>query len=148
MASGLSARASAIDTAVVLTGWLADRLRYLQPSMSSLIESAGSSPELGKLPYIAACRAQMRRGESFPVAWRSAVEKHPGALKSEEIRLLSSLADVLGATDLESQLTALDYTREQLRRCYAQACSDRDKHQKLYGTLGVLAGIGIAIILI
>lgn len=94
------------------------------------------------------CRERMLRGDSFPVAWRTAVAQSPGALKGEEVRILASLADVLGTTDLDSQLSALDYTGEQLRRCHAAAGQKRDKCQKLYGTLGVLAGLAVAIILI
>lgn len=148
MASGLLARVTAIDRAIVLVGYLHDRLRYLQPAMSPLIESACASPELAKLPYLADCRDRMRRAECFPTAWRAAVRGRPGALKAEEARVLESLADVLGATDLESQLTALDYTREQLRRCHIEAGRNREKYQKLYGTLGVLAGLAVGIILI
>lgn len=148
MASGLSARVLAIESAVQLLHDLHDRLYHLRPTMGELIEAAAKRETFAGLDYLAECRDRMRRGEPFPAAWKNALAQRPGALPDEEAALLAALADVLGATDLDSQLTALDCTREQLEHRLMLAREQRQKNHKLYGTLGVLAGVAVAIILI
>lgn len=148
MASGLSKRVRAIECAVVLLDHFHDRLRYLQPTMNRLVESACSLGQLAEAGYLTGCRDAMRRGEPFPRSWREGLKRWPGALGKEETELMEALADTLGVTDLDRQLTALCYTRERLEHRLETARLEREKHHKLYGALGVLAGLAIAIILI
>ena len=148
MASGLSKKVLEIEAAIALLGHFHDRLRYLSPTMTGLIESACAAEGTGNIPYLTGCRERMGRGLPFPDSWKAAVAAHPGALGREETGLLAALGDVLGATDLESQLAAVAYTRQQLELRLDIARQYRDRHHKLYGTLGVLTGIAIVIILI
>lgn len=104
--------------------------------------------QLADQTYLTDCRDRMRRGEDFPSSWRGAVENCANVFGKEETRLLSALGDVLGATDLDSQLTALSYTKEQLEHRLGLARQDKQKHGKLYSTLGVLIGLAIVIILV
>lgn len=148
MASGLSKRVSGIETALVLIGHLHDRLRYLQPPLTELLESALALEQLREAAYLAPCLDSMGRGVPFPTSWRTAVESHCGALGREEAELLAALGDILGSTDLDSQLASLTYTRQSLEHRLELARQFSQKHQKLYGTLGVLAGIAIVIIMV
>jgi stage III sporulation protein AB len=54
---------------------------------------------------------------------------------------------VLGASDLESQLAAIDYGVSLLEARLAAAREYAAARGKLYGTLGVLAGLGIAVLI-
>lgn len=148
MASGLSTRTAAIESAVQLLQDLHDRLLHLRPTMGELIEAAARREAFAGLGYLTACRDRMRRGEPFPTAWKKSIQQFPGALPTEETAMLSMLSDVLGATDLDSQLTALDCTREQLAHRLLLAREQQQKNHKLYGILGVFTGIAVAIILI
>lgn len=147
MASGLSKRVAAIETAIALLGYFSDRLRYLRPTMSALVGAAGDTAGLREAAYLAGCGERMARGEPFPEAWRAALEEQPGALGEGERELLRNLADILGAADLDSQLAALAYAERQMEHRLGLARANREKHQKLYGTLGVLGGLAVAIML-
>lgn len=148
MASGLSKKVTAIEAAIALVAHFSDRLRYLQPTLAALLNSACGQSMLQPCSYLAPCREALRQGEAFPSAWQKAVRQCPGALGVEQAAVLETLGDVLGATDLDSQLTALAWVREQLEHHLLSARQDREKYHKMYSTLGVLCGIAIAIILL
>lgn len=135
-----------IESAVLLLRYLHDRLQYLQPTMGSLLESACA--QFSDIGWLRECRDNMRKGTPFPTAWREALTQRPGSLGQEEQELLLPLGGVLGTTDLENQLSTLAYTCQQMEHQLALAQKEKEKHQKLYRTLGVLAGIAIAILLI
>lgn len=136
---------SAIEQAVALTAHLADQLRYLQPTTAELLRSAS-----GRVPaqYLEPCRALLREGKPFPQAWRTALRQSPGALKKADVELLLPLGETLGSTAMESQLSALEYTREKLEHTLLLARRDREKYHRLYGTLGALAGVMAAILIL
>lgn len=137
-----------IESAIRLMNYLIDRLRYLQPTVAGLVASASEAPGLEGAPYVRECRRRMEQGAGFPESWRRSVSSHEGTLGKEGTAILESLSEILGASDLESQLTALDYARERLRRCLEQARTRKEQRQKLYCALGVLVGAGAAVILI
>jgi stage III sporulation protein AB len=148
LASGLSGRVLAAKAAEALLGYLSDRLRYLRPTVAELIDSACELESLAENRFLPLCRDEMHRGASFPSAWRTALSERPGALGVEEAALLSGLGQVLGSADLDSQLDALACARSRLEAHIAEAEERRDKHGKLYRSLGVLTGVGIVVLLI
>lgn len=125
-----------------------DRLQYLQPTVWALVDSAGSVEQLRRIDWLSECHRAMEDGIPFPQAWRGALTRDCGALGEEEAALLAALADTLGATDLQSQLTALAYTRSQLEGRLALAREYREKHRRLYNALGALSGAAVMIILL
>jgi stage III sporulation protein AB len=148
MAMNLSGRVAAIEGSAALLGQLSDRLKYLQPSMFSLMDSVASTQQFERLGYPAKCRELMRAGLSFPESWRQALREVPGRLGPQETQALLALADILGCADLDSQLSALDYTAKLLESRLGAAREYEQKYAKLYRTLGVLGGVAIAIIII
>ncbi len=147
MASGLSGKVVMIENSIALLGMLYDRLKYLQPTTSALIEAAAGMEQFSRTEFLIHCRDEMRRGIPFPEAWRSGIEEHAKLLGKEHAQALLPLGGTLGSTDLESQLTAIDYTRQLLNNRLEIARDYRDKHAKLYRSLGALCGVAIAIIL-
>lgn len=144
-ASGLLKRVLTLETVIRLYQYLYDRLKFLQPSVGSLISQAAVCAEFKDLTFLPACGESLRRGESFPESWKTAVEAFP-ELKREEKTVMLSLGDILGASDLESQLSAIEYGKALLETRLETAREYAGKHKKLYRTLGILAGLGIAIL--
>jgi stage III sporulation protein AB len=137
----------AIEATLSLLGQISDRLRYLQPSVYSLLEYLCGNQQFEKLGYPTRCRALIREGKSFPESWRQAVGESAKILGAEEAEILAALADVLGCADLESQLAAIAYTRELLQGKLEEARTREKTYGKLYRTLGVLSGVAIVIVL-
>lgn len=148
MASALSARVASIEHTLSLLAFLQDRLVYLRPTMGELIDSACAQPNLQELEFLRTCQQAMQQGTPFPQAWKSSIACWRSALTKEDRVLLLSLAEVLGACDLDSQLSSIAFTREQIEHRLVCARQEREKYQKLYGTLGVLAGFAVAVVLI
>ena len=81
-------------------------------------------------------------------AWNEAVESTYTNLNSEDRNVLKSLSKMLGKTDLEGQLKEIELTENFLNYQIEKAETERQKNEKLYKTLGIVAGVGIVIILI
>lgn len=120
----------------------------MRPSVAMLVGQAAASPEFDGLLFLAECNRRMCAGESFAESWRNTVQESAASMGKAAAETVCSLADVLGASDLESQLSALDYGIATLETRLADAREYSVKHKKLYSTLGVLAGLGIAVFLV
>ena len=80
MASNLSKKVSAIENCIALLGFLMERLRFLQPSTTSLIHSAAGCEQFSSLGFLEVCRDELRRGAPFPAAWRKGLREQAGDL--------------------------------------------------------------------
>jgi len=132
-----------IESCVSLMGFMMERLRFLQPSTTSLVEAAAGSAQFSGLGFLKICRDEMRPGTPFPEAWRQGLSEC--AIQTE---VLLPLADTLGCAGLDSQLAALSFTRSLLEERLSAARQHRDRSAKMYRSMGVLCGIAIAIILV
>lgn len=146
MSSGLREKVSEIEACIALIDHLYDRLRYLQPTVMALLRSSMAIEQTGKLAFLGLAQEYTYQGTAFPAAWKAAVKSKPGRLGIEECELISSLGDILGGADLESQLGALSYARAQMEVRLETARTAKEKNGKLYSTLGVLCGAALAII--
>lgn len=81
-------------------------------------------------------------------AWNEAVDSTYLNLNSEDKNVLKSLSKMLGKTDLDGQLKEIELTDNFLNYQIEKAESERQKNEKLYKTLGLVAGAGIVIVLI
>jgi stage III sporulation protein AB len=144
---GLRTRVALLEETIRLYRYLRDRLKYLRPSVSALIDAAASSEEFKSLGFLAACDARMKAGEGFEDSWIISVEEQAKALGGPVAQVVAGLGQVLGASDLESQLAAIDYGMALLEARLAAAREHAAARVKLYDTLGVLAGLGVAVLI-
>lgn len=147
MASGLSKRVSAIEQNIALLLFFHDQLRYFQLPVDELLEASARLEQFRSMAYLTDCLEAIAQGGSFSASWADALQSQQMTLGGRETEILASLGEVLGATDLDSQLSTLAYTREQLNLCLHSAREKCAKLQKMYGALGVLTGIAIVIVL-
>jgi stage III sporulation protein AB len=136
-----------IELAASTLGQVADRMRYLQPSMGSLLDfmCGGQFEGLG---FPARCRELTREGVAFPDAWHRAVTEHSRLLGKEEAEILAGLDGVLGRSDLDSQLAGIDFARERLMQRLEIARERARKYGRLYRSTGILAGLAAVIMFI
>ena len=147
MAYSLSVKVMRIEHSIALMSFFYDRMRYLCPTVPALIESAVESRSFSDCTYLTDCYSHMRTGATFSQSWEQALLQCHDTLGREECEVLASLAPVLGATHLESQLSSIAYTRELLQVRLTAAREHTKTHTRLYRTLGMLAGVGIVILL-
>ena len=83
----------------------------------------------------------------FSSAWAQAVDNSGEPLDPPERRLLSSVGDILGTSDLDTQLGQLGLLIEQLDAILSEARVSCEKNRRLSATLGSLLGLSLAVIL-
>ena len=92
--------------------------------------------------------AALPDGRAFQEVWREGLETAPLRLKPEDRRLLERLGPVLGRYDGDSQRRALEDAAEGLRALQGTAADDRRRLGRVYGVLGVAAGLLLTIVLL
>jgi len=148
MALGLSGRVSVIEGSISLLSQMSDRLKYLRPTMGSLMDYFCSGGQFERLEYPRRCRILMKDGLPFPESWRQAVMENKTGIGDDEADILAGLGDTLGCTDLDTQLSAINCARDLLGVKLENAREAEKKFGKLYRTMGVLGGLALFIILL
>jgi stage III sporulation protein AB len=148
MASNLWERVRRLEDCDALLGEMIHRMRYLTPTMGALMGSLCGQERFAQLTFLSRCKELLMDGSTMEQAWRTALAEAQKALGREESELLAGLADVLGRTDLESQLDALSGVRELLADRCAGLREQVDKKGGLYRTMGVLCGAAFFILLV
>ena len=87
-------------------------------------------------------------GSPFQTLWRTGLAQCPLCLDREDRTLLEQLGPVLGRYDGDSQRQALERVLAELSRRRERAEEDRRRLGRVYGVLGVTAGLFLAILLI
>ena len=86
--------------------------------------------------------------ENASIAWEKSIEEYDGNLTKEDKQVIKNLSRLLGATDLEGQISQIEVTENFLENQIRQAQEEKNKNEKLYKKLGSTIGLAIVIILI
>lgn len=90
----------------------------------------------------------MPDGQAFQQIWAEGLSGVPLRLAAEDKSALERLGPVLGRYDGDSQRLALEEALAGLHALRASAADDRLRLGRVYGVLGVTAGLFAAILLI
>jgi len=110
---------------------------------STLIQTVASDVFLNSSENLKNCS-----GITAKEAWAKALFDNQKKLSigADELSILSSFGGLLGASDASGQISNIELTIAKLGVCERQAVEDEKKLTKLYRSLGVIAGVFIAII--
>ena len=86
----------------------------------------------------------MQAGE----AWEYALENTYTSLKKADIDIIKGLGRMLGKTDLSGQISEIKLVNNFLDIQIKDAEEEKNKNEKMYRTLGIVAGMTITILLI
>ena len=86
-------------------------------------------------------------GASFRTLWNKGLEQGSLRLSREDRALLEQLGPVLGRYDGDSQRQAVENVLAGLSRRQAQAEDDRRRLGRVYGVLGITAGLFLTLML-
>jgi stage III sporulation protein AB len=91
-----------------------------------------------------------KMGTPMDEIWKEAINNlaSVSSLKKEELDILEDFGNSLGESDKEEQRKNLQFAQESLKIVERNAEDEKQKYEKMYKTLGVLAGIALALILI
>ena len=79
--------------------------------------------------------------------WENCLQDADISIKQEDKDVLKKLGKLLGQTDVEGQISEIEMTQNFLDIQIEQAEEEKKKNQKMYKTLGVVAGLVFVIIL-
>ena len=81
-------------------------------------------------------------------AWTKAMDTDILNINLEDKNILKDLSKLLGATDLDGQLSQIDITYNFLDEQIKKAEKEKLKNESLYRKLGMVIGLGIVIVLL
>lgn len=86
--------------------------------------------------------------KSAGIAWNEAVFEVKTNMNKEDLKTIASLSKLLGKTDIHGQMSEIELLEKFIDEQIENAEGEQKKNEKLYKSLGVIAGLAIAIILI
>lgn len=143
-------RVELISSVILMLNIIENQLRFACLPVADLLRIISETGSLSELCFIKSVREKVCFGEPFPAAWRECVEN-----EKELCRLLDGcvthlirLGDDIGSTDLEGQLSCCRYYKEIFDGELAVQQEKSRKYTKLFPSLGLLAGISAAILIV
>lgn len=135
--------AAGLDALQRELGW---RLAPLPDGLETAAESVRGPAE----QFFTGCArgAGLPDGRAFQEVWREELDAAPLRLRPEDRVLVERLGPVLGRYDGDSQRRALEDAAAGLRALQETASDDRRRLGRVYGVLGVSAGLLLAIFLL
>ena len=86
--------------------------------------------------------------EDVTKSWNKALNEIETSLTKEDREIIRQFGKMLGKTDAEGQLNEIELSLNFLETQIEKAETEKSKNAKLYKSLGIIAGIGIVVILI
>ena len=123
MSASLSKRVSELEASLVLLEKMQTYLRYEQTPTDELIEKLATLELFGSLRFLTECRRDMGKGTPFPQAWRAGVNRAKGAmhLSDKDLEAVRGISQIIGMSDAQGQISALDVTQDMLRDSLQEA---------------------------
>jgi len=81
-------------------------------------------------------------------AWKRAIETDLLNINIEDKNILKDLSKLLGATDIQGQISQIEVTSNFLDEQIKKAEKEKEKNEGMYRKLGMIIGLGIVIVLI
>lgn len=135
------------ETVAFLTN-LRIELLYSEDSLIRLLRRMSELSMCRNLDYISLCLDLTERGGTFSESWKTALQSSRILYTREEKSKLSSLGELLGTTDAESQSTILNLYIEYFRQFLEGAEAANERYSRLFSALGFVSGFGIFIMVL
>lgn len=146
--AALNRRVSAFEQMERLVVFVQTQIRYSAAPIWKIIRQAAGG-EFSRLSFLQDAAARMEQGEAAAKAWKNAIVAHrdDNVFTKEDFDLLIGYGSGLGSSDIAGQLLHCETYRELFRDRLQKARAEAQTKGKLYMTLGVAGGIGVALLL-
>lgn len=150
LSSKLGGRVAELEAVLHMLEELSVQIRYRALPVYELLERLRANSSLQRLRFIDCICAELEGTRDFDHAWQQGVARSvpQSSMNKDDIEVLLAIGSSLGKSDIDGQLSAIELHSATVRARLQQASEERAKKGKLYRSLGVLAGIGISIMLI
>ena len=149
---GLGKRVTALSQAEKLVTSLRSRIRYTAAPVQELLMEAQDSGEYPALRFLQYVCWSLKTAAIPDVQklWEDSLKKADGApgLNRQDIELLTEFGRGLGTSDVEGQISHCELYQELLQKQMETARQDVSSKGRLYVTLGITGGLGLALLLL
>lgn len=125
-------------------------IRCTASPVRDIISSAAADSELSGLAFITAMNNELEQGEcDIRQLWSEKLKAYPPyGINEEEFSVLDIMGRTLGAADIQGQLDCLEMYGGIIASSIKEADKERKEKPKLFRSMGLLAGLFAAVILI
>lgn len=144
-AASLSNRVRWLNEVLLMIEKVQACLKYEKMTTAELIEWLSDYESLKELTFLPLCNQKISQGLSFPIAWRQALDEINSS--EDDRKIVRQIGEVLGSTDAGNQISELAVIRSLIEQNKKLAEEEKAQKSKLYHSLGILSGIGLAILI-
>lgn len=130
---------------------LETKLKFTYETLPKVFEDIGKSIDRS-VGYIFTLASEnmmyTSAGNSWSEALTQTVNERKTNMKNEDIETLKSLSKLLGKTDMQGQISQIELVDAFLDTQIQEADLEKRKNDKMYKSLGIVAGLTLVVLLI
>ena len=142
----LAFRAQWLDEAVRLVRRAGEEIRFSAAPTQEWLRVLTQSGEFRRLTFLGA--AATCPPSDFHTVWRRETAHLPAELSERDVELIRQFGENLGTSDVAGQLSLCEEYGARLEEQREEARAQQREKSRLYGTLGLLGGLGAALLVV
>lgn len=123
-----------------------DRIEAMLRYQSADVYQICASCFYGCSSFDSGCFASI--SDDFSRMWEKECRRNLSQADTRVARLFEGISEYLGAFDLDTQISRLEYAKNEIRRIYDISQAELSKQKKLYYSFGIFFGVLICMIII
>ncbi len=128
---------------------LENKIKFTQTPLAEIFDSIAEKCSENNIKNLfLKLSAELKQNMNIHKSWEKILNTEPTGLYEEDIKVLTDMGKILGATDVEGQISNIKITRELIDGQTKKAENEKEKNVKLFRTLGIVSGLTIIIILV
>ena len=145
---GFHRRCAALEEARGLLLSLRGQLAFTLAPPVELLCAALADPSLKRCDYLSEACRRISEGQDAASSWTQAVAQSSEPFTDEDRAQPFRVGEILGKSDLETQISQLSFLAQRLEQQAEQAREQAGTRARLSTTLGVLSGLALAVLFI
>lgn len=146
MSLKLSERVRTAELLISLSDEISSEIRFCSYTVMEITEHIYNNSNYKKLDFIAEIIEMSQTRYDMHEMWREAVIKSD-ILHGDEKDIMVSMGNILGTSDTDGQISAIELHKKRLERVLENAVREYEQKGRMYRSMGVLAGAMAGIML-
>lgn len=143
-----SKRVYELELIIILIEKIKTYLRYNQLHTSEMIHELSECSNFDRLDFINDCSKKLKKDSNFPLIWEESISNSKLSILSKDRRILIGLKDIIGARDIDGQLSGIDLALGIIQENLNDAKQVKSVKGRMYRNLGILLGLGLSILIL
>lgn len=127
--------------------WFSTEIRYQARDLKESVKLASGHQSFSHLSFLNEC-VDLLEQLPFPQAWNRSIDGWKNSLEEGDILQLKLLSGILGACDVDGQLTALERVQLEFQHRLEVTATQVATKGRMFRSLGLLGGLAVAVIAI